>query len=497
MSGLSFGIGFCLSMPVNKNIENSLLTGLGASVSTVASVSILGKFNKIDAHIYRSKLHLAEQKKDVEAQIEHLQNEQASAGESLAIIVEQLDKKNQVYSQLSDRTIKLESDKEDLESRLSQYYSELEDISLLIEDRNDEVDQLNQSKSAIESTLEDLHNQQTAYESRAEEQKHHLNQLGTEVSSLEAQRSSLLATRKALNEEIKSVEQNRADLNSFISDLEFQRDQLLSEEDSLSECIVALGSQAESKEAEIEGLTLEINELNQSKQLIKDRKIVYLVSDSVCPNDTVLNDRKKAIQETCEARNIDICTHFTRIENLPSILINGLIPRKHLDKTDMDFISVNSRRLEDYVDANCLNISFPHHIPVLSANERTKRKWVYISYKKDILWELDCAFCFTKAASEEVLSIPISERKTEKSFKKMFIGNDHLPKDYPTDSQAEVLVFDIIPSFYLEKITFYDDEVRDNWIKDNPIFSFNDRLFRRRDQIRICCESPIEVNKHN
>lgn len=497
LSGLSFGIGFCLSVPINKNIEKSLLTGLGASASTVASVSILSKMNKIDGHIHKSRQELSEKKKDLESQIDHLQNEQASAGKSLAVVVEQLDKKNEVYAQLSDRYTKLESDKEDLESLISQYSSELEDINLLIEDRNDEVDQLNQSKSTIASILEGLHRQQAGYEQRIEDQKHTLSQLEIEVISLEEQRSKLLATSEALNEEIKRNEQNKIELNSSISDLELRRDRILANKNSLNERIIVLSSETKIKESKIEKLDLEINELNKIKGTIEDKKIVYSSLDLLCPSDTELNEKQKALQKICKERNIDICTHFTRIENLSSILTNGLIPRKYLEKFNIDFISVNSERIEDYIDANCLSISFPHHNPVLSASERTKRRWVSISFKKDILWKLDCVFCFTNASSEEMLEIPINERKTKKSFEKMFIGNDHLPSEYPTDSQAEVLIFDIIPSSYLKTVTFYDDEVRDNWMKDNPLFSFNDRLFSRRDKIRPGCESAIEVNKHN
>lgn len=496
MSSLSFGIGFCLSIPINKNIEKSLLTGLGASASTVASVSILSKLNKIDEHIHKSRQELSEKKKDLESQIEHLQNEKASAGESLAVVVEQLDKKNEVYSQLSDRYTKLESDKEDLESLISQYSAELEDISLLIEDRNGEVDQLNQSKPVIERILEDLHNQQASHEQRIEDQKHVLSQLETEVSSLEEQRSRLLAISEALNKEIKGIEQNKTGLNSSISDLEFRRGQILAEEKSLNRRIIDLSAQTKIKEAEIDELESEINELNKTKKLAEGKKKVYSSLDRLYLSNTELDVRQTSIQEICKERNIDICTHFTRIENLSSILTNGLIPRKYLEESNIDFLSVNSRRIKEYIDANFLNISFPHYDLVINANKRAKESWVCISYKKEILWQLDCAFCSASAFNEEVLAIPINERKTVKSFEKLFIGNDRLSKDYPTNSQAEILVFDIIPSFYLEKVTFYNDEVRDNWMKDNAIFDFNYGLFSQRDQIRMGCESAIEVNKH-
>lgn len=497
LSGLSFGIGFCLSIPVNKNIEKSLLMGLGASASSVASVSILSKLSKIDEHLYKDRLKLTDQKRDVEVQIEQLQSEKASAGESLAMVVEQLDKKNEVYTQLSDRNTRLESDKEDLESVISQYSAELEDISLLIEERNSEVDQLNQSKSDNISILEGLQNKYNSYEQRIEEQKHSLSRLENEVSSLEEQRSKLLATSEGLTEEITSIERNRTELHNSISDLELRISQTIAEENSLTERITALNSQTKVKEAEITNLDRVISELNNKKQIIEEEKTDCPPLSFVYPGNTELDDRQKAIREICEDRNIEICTHFTRIENLSSILTHGLIPRKYLEKININYESVNSETTDSYIDASFLNISFPHYDLVFDYTERTQKNWVCISYKTNILWELECAFYFTDSTSKEMLSIPIEKRKTIKSFEDIFVGNDYLPKDYPTDSKAEVLVLGIIPSFYLKTITFYDDEVRDNWVRDNPIFSFNNRLFSRRDEIKSGCESAKEVNIHH
>ncbi|KAI9132203.1 DarT ssDNA thymidine ADP-ribosyltransferase family protein [Acaryochloris sp. CCMEE 5410] len=497
LSGLSFSIGFCLSIPINKNIEKSLLMGVGASASTMASVSILSKLNKIDEHIYRSRLDLTEQQKDVAAQLEHLQEDKASAGESLAVVVEQLDKKNEAYSQISDRNKQLESDKEDLESLINQYSSELDDISCLIEERNEEIDQLDQSKSDLESTLKDLHGQQTSFEQRLEENRSSLSLIEAEVSSLEEQRVGLLANCETLNEEIKSIEQNKTEINASISNAELQLSQNNAEEKSLQERIIALSSQAEAKETEVSKLNIEISKLNKNKEIIEDKKNSFSSLDFIYLSNTGLDNRQQKIKEICEDKDIDICTHFTRIKNLPSILTHGLLPRKHLKKLNINYESVNPERVDSYNDSVSLNISFPHYDLVFDYTERTQKNWVCISYAKNILWELDCAFYFTESTSKKILSTSLEERKSVKSFEELFIGNDHLPKEYPTDSKAEVLVFGVIPPSYLKTVTFYDDEVRDNWMRDNPIFSFNDRLFSRRDKIRSGCESAKEVNIHH
>lgn len=497
LSGLSFSIGFCLSIPINKNIEKSLLTGLGAAASTVTSVSILSKLNKIDEHIHKSSLELAEQKKDVEAQLECLQNDKASAGESLAVVVEQLDKKNEVYSQLADKNKQLESDKEDLEALINQYSSELDDISCLIEEKNEVIDQLDQSKSDIECILKDLHNQQASYKQSVEENRSSLHQLEADVVSLEDQKSRLSNNYEVLNEEIKYIKQNRTELIASIADLELRISQIHAEEKSLQERIIALGSQAEVKEAEVSQLDIKISELNKNKKIKEEKEFSFSSLDFVYLSNTELDVRQQEIRNICKDRDIDICTHFTRIENLSSILTHGLIPRKYLEKANINYISLNTEKIDSYIDANFLNISFPHYDLVFDATKRTQENWVCISYEKDVLWKLNCAFYRTNSTSKEMLLTPIAKRRTPQSFDEIFIGNEHLSKNHPTNSKAEVLIFDIIPSFYLKTVTFYDDKVRDKWIKKNPLFSFNNRLFSRRDKIRSGCESAIEVNIHH
>lgn len=488
LSGLSFGIGFCLSISVNKNIEKSLLMGLGASASSVASVSILSKLSKIDEHLYKDRLKFTDQKRDVEVQIEQLQSEKASAGESLAMVVEQLDKKNEVYTQLSDRNTRLESDKEDLESVISQYSAELEDISLLIEERNSEVDQLNQSKSDNISILEGLQNKYNSYEQRIEEQKHSLSHLENEVSSLEEQRSKLFATSEGLTEEITSIERNRTELHNSISDLELRISQTIAEENSLTESITALNSQTKVKEAEITNLDRVISKLNNKKQIIEEEKTDCPPLSFVYPGNIELDDRQKVIREICENRKIDICTHYTRVDFLESILRQGLIPRAKHKEYGLNC----TQDSEEQSHGNHLNISHPSNDPFKRSSKKNKKKWVIISYKKEILWELDCEYYPQGYVNETSSSIAGEKRNSEEIFGNMFLGRD---SNYTKDVKAEVLVFNVIPSCYLESVTFYDDEVLKEWIDDTSFFSFNYDLFGLRDTIPAGCETAAEVQK--
>lgn len=88
--------------------------------------------------------------------------------------------------------------------------------------------------------------------------------------------------------------------------------------------------------------------------------------------------------------------------------------------------------------------------------------WVVLTLASSLLWQFDCAFCLENAASNNVRYIPIKERKTPKSFEKMFedLPNvdrlaRNLPDRFPTHPQAEILVFQTIPPEYINGVHFY------------------------------------------
>jgi hypothetical protein len=84
-------------------------------------------------------------------------------------------------------------------------------------------------------------------------------------------------------------------------------------------------------------------------------------------------------------------------------------------------------------------------------------EWVVLGLKKSILWEKDCAFCVENAAHARVTRVPIEHRKGVAAFNALFgeIGGAQpravlrIPDHYPTNPQAEVLVFDEIEPRYI------------------------------------------------
>lgn len=172
---------------------------------------------------------------------------------------------------------------------------------------------------------------------------------------------------------------------------------------------------------------------------------------------------KKHIYE----KGINYLTHYTNINNLPSILNKGLMTIDTLKKREISFMQNDEIRV-DNTNAICLNIEFPNY-KLFYKNRITlpDLNWAVILLDSKILFELDVAFCKTNAANHNVNSIPICERQTVSAFLDMFYDNENndlrsylnLPKNYTTDPQAEILVFETIPVDYIVKIFFQNNDL--------------------------------------
>lgn len=109
------------------------------------------------------------------------------------------------------------------------------------------------------------------------------------------------------------------------------------------------------------------------------------------------------------------------------------------------------------------------------------QQWAILSISPSVLWELDCLFCPTNAASYSVSSANDSMLSGRQALEKMFANQtDKQRVCYPHDSQAEVLVINHIPSKYIraiyveEKTDFLSDLELDVMINK---FYFQNRNF--------------------
>jgi hypothetical protein len=90
-------------------------------------------------------------------------------------------------------------------------------------------------------------------------------------------------------------------------------------------------------------------------------------------------------------------------------------------------------------------------------------QWAVVAVRANVLWEKDSAFCRENAASAAVTAIPLPQRRGLGALQAMFEDFPGRPRDilgipsqYPTNPQAEVLVFDHIEPEYIVGAAFND-----------------------------------------
>lgn len=164
------------------------------------------------------------------------------------------------------------------------------------------------------------------------------------------------------------------------------------------------------------------------------------------------------MKDAVKEKEIKFILHFTRISNLDSILTHGLISRQDLETNGMQFDFNDDDRHDCQENAICCSLGYPNYKMFYSLRQNNPDiKWVVLAIEPSVLWEKDCAFCVSNAASNEATCIPISDRKGLVAFKKIFEEIEGKPTraelglatGFPTNPQAEILVFDRIEAEHI------------------------------------------------
>ncbi len=197
---------------------------------------------------------------------------------------------------------------------------------------------------------------------------------------------------------------------------------------------------------------------------------------------------RKLIKIMAIDRKIERLVHFTRLENAALILKLGLLPSYHLKGLGITFIPNDHLRLDGCQDANCLSISFPNYKFFYKRHGNGTNSWVVLELDPSILWKKDCAFCTSNAASSEMINTPKEELKGALAFAELFkdwrtadrnrLG---IPDNYPTNPQAEVLVFEPIPPKYITRIVVKNEWDAHKIKTDLPVEVDLTLLSRRQD----------------
>ena len=156
-----------------------------------------------------------------------------------------------------------------------------------------------------------------------------------------------------------------------------------------------------------------------------------------------------AIEEFVVERGVKSLFHFTRLNNLTSILGNGLLTKEACLQVGIN-PAVNDLYRYDGTGAISATISYPNYKMFYRLRcENPDVEWVVLKLKCSLLWRTRCAFSDTNAGDSSAYSIPIASRQGVVALHSMFDDYGaikrtslNIPDHYTTNPQAEVLLLD-------------------------------------------------------
>lgn len=163
------------------------------------------------------------------------------------------------------------------------------------------------------------------------------------------------------------------------------------------------------------------------------------------------------MEKILKQHNINRLYHFTQAENLLNIFAYGLLPREKLEEKNIYSCFNDDYRYDACLNAVCMSIEFPNYKMFYKLRQDNPDiDWVVLQLDAQILCDFTCAYCRTNAGDASMHKIPLEERMSMNAFKGLFEDFSLSPTraelgisdEYPTNPQAEVLVFGEIPVYY-------------------------------------------------
>ncbi|MCR5012476.1 MAG: DUF4433 domain-containing protein [Lachnospiraceae bacterium] len=175
------------------------------------------------------------------------------------------------------------------------------------------------------------------------------------------------------------------------------------------------------------------------------------------------------MREFIEKREIEALYHFTNVKNLKSIFEHGLLSRETLKDRGVSYEFNDNVRYDQCQNALCTSIEWPNYKMFCKIrNDCPEKHWAVLRLNaKRILLELDCAYCWTNAGDKSMYEKLLEDRKGSQAFISLFDDKEGFPSRadkpvtadfYPTNPQAEVLVFSPIPIECITAVYFKSDE---------------------------------------
>lgn len=243
-------------------------------------------------------------------------------------------------------------------------------------------------------------------------------------------------------------------------------------------------------------LTRSSNELVYDIDFVRFNELVhYMVEnfelEAVKKKDVVEDiHTKNNLRSLIEQREIKSIFHFTKINpNLKNILKNGIMSLEKLEKVGMKYLESDFERKDKHFNYISTSISFPNN-KMLYKKMLEGDRYTILEIDPQVFIDKSCKYSKRNAAIDE--GNKIKRLDTCEDLEEIFIRNnshEDLPKCYPTDVQAEILIKDYIEIDYIKNIYFhskdYSEQIKKAGKYKHINYKCNDLLFGwRHDYIR-------------
>lgn len=216
----------------------------------------------------------------------------------------------------------------------------------------------------------------------------------------------------------------------------------------------------------------------------------------------IAKNKQFLLQSLLRQKQVKALVHFTRVENLASILEHGLLSRAAAEERDLELLISDHMRLDKHLNGISTSVSFPNSKMFYRKRmENPNTEWAVLLINPAVVWKSPCAFYKNNAASAGMSSLPISSLQNPECFSAMFENKKERQQqnlfDFDTtDVQAEVMVFDSISPNDIEKVVFSNQRTANSYYKlikatdsyidvgVNDYGFFNQREFVRRTPLQ-------------
>jgi hypothetical protein len=189
----------------------------------------------------------------------------------------------------------------------------------------------------------------------------------------------------------------------------------------------------------------------------------------------------ETLEEVVARRAIKELAHFTRMENVGGILRHGIVARNQARGLPKPPLVNDPERFDGHLDASCLSISFPNYRMFYRLRcDDPSARWAVLLLLPSVLLSNDCAFFVENAASSSASATQLSVLKGPGALERLFDEIDgrpsrqtmRLPDSYPTNPQAEVLVFGTIAANNITRVVLQSGEGLAALKADHPEATF-------------------------